>query len=217
MRKAYLPKRNADGDGPDFYPTPPDATRAFLRTYEEEIGEPIVHRDECVWEPACGEGHMSKVLRDHTPYVLSTDKHDRGYGKVMDFMDAQNPDYRAIEDKYIDLVMTNPPFNLAEEFIVRALCVSKERVAMLLRFQFLEGRGRLERLWNHRLATLYRPRHIFMYAKRVHMVMNRIPNRHDGGGSLTMAWFVWDKQAEPDRFIRLWIIDNREDERQETL
>src|ERR1700728_823481 len=48
-------KRFADLDGPDFYPTPDWATRALIDN------EPFVGR---IWEPACGDGTMVKVLRD---------------------------------------------------------------------------------------------------------------------------------------------------------
>lgn len=33
-----------------------------------------------VWECACGEGHLSKVLKNRGYEVLSTDLIDRGYG-----------------------------------------------------------------------------------------------------------------------------------------
>jgi len=45
--------RNVDADEQDFYPTPKEATQALLDREEFEGN---------IWEPACGEGHMSKVL-----------------------------------------------------------------------------------------------------------------------------------------------------------
>ena len=46
-------KRTADRDGPDFFPTPPWATHALMDN-EEFIGS--------IWECACGNGAMAKVL-----------------------------------------------------------------------------------------------------------------------------------------------------------
>ena len=55
----------------DFYPTPPEAVRALLsvETFEGSI-----------WEPACGDGAISKVLLEAGHEVVSTDLIDRGYG-----------------------------------------------------------------------------------------------------------------------------------------
>ena len=55
----------------DFYPTPPEAIRALLsvETFEGSI-----------WEPACGDGAISKVLLEAGHEVVSTDLIDRGYG-----------------------------------------------------------------------------------------------------------------------------------------
>jgi hypothetical protein len=48
-------KRIADLAGPDFYPTPAWATYALIDN--EKFSEDI-------WEPACGDGAMSKVLAE---------------------------------------------------------------------------------------------------------------------------------------------------------
>lgn len=56
----------------DYYATDPIAVEHLLRleTFSTNI-----------WEPACGEGHMSKVLTEAGYNVKSTDLIDRGYGK----------------------------------------------------------------------------------------------------------------------------------------
>jgi len=62
-------KANRERD--DFYPTPPAGTRALLEV--ESFTGPI-------WEPACGDGAISKVLESAGHQVISTDLIDRGYG-----------------------------------------------------------------------------------------------------------------------------------------
>ena len=60
-----------------FYPTPPEATQALLDR-EKFIGN--------VYECACGDGAMSKVLIKNGYNVYSSDLIDRGYGKTkLDF------------------------------------------------------------------------------------------------------------------------------------
>ena len=41
-------------------------------------------------EPACGEGHISEVLRRVGYEVISRDMADRGYGEVADFLAEEN-------------------------------------------------------------------------------------------------------------------------------
>lgn len=55
----------------DFYPTPPEAVRALL-SVETFTGS--------IWEPACGDGAISKVLIEAGFEVVSTDLIDRGFG-----------------------------------------------------------------------------------------------------------------------------------------
>ena len=71
-------KRFADLDGPDFFPTPRWATFALIDN-EKFSGD--------IWECACGDGTMSKVLEETGCTVLSSDLHDRGYGEIgLDFL-----------------------------------------------------------------------------------------------------------------------------------
>lgn len=109
----------------NFYPTPPEATRALLSV--EAFDGPI-------WEPACGQGHIAKVLAEAGHEVIATDLNNRGYGRhSIDFLRA-SADAFAPRAKHI---VTNPPYGrgLADDFIVRALAVTKKtggKVAMLL-------------------------------------------------------------------------------------
>ena len=54
----------------DFYATDPKALELLLDL--EEF-------DPYVWEPACGKGHLSEVLKKRGYIVRSTDLIDRGY------------------------------------------------------------------------------------------------------------------------------------------
>jgi hypothetical protein len=56
----------------DFYPTPEIATVKFLEQ-EKFVGE--------IWEPACGDGSMSRVIERYGYLVKSTDLIYRGFGR----------------------------------------------------------------------------------------------------------------------------------------
>ncbi len=105
----------------EFYPTPPEATRALLSA--ETFDGPI-------WEPACGEGHISKVLTSAGYEVTSTDLVDYDFGEPKrDFLAERTPLAKHI--------ITNPPYGrgLADAFAKHAIALTRETggtVAMLM-------------------------------------------------------------------------------------
>ena len=65
----------------DYYATDPRALEMLLEleTFSENI-----------WEPACGGGHLSRVLEKHGYNVRSTDLVDRGFGESgIDFLKTE--------------------------------------------------------------------------------------------------------------------------------
>lgn len=112
----------------DFYATD---SRAIDELYKV-IGVP-----EKVWECACGAGHLSERMWKHGSIVISTDLIDRGYGiGGVDFLQA---------DKLLaPVIITNPPYRYAKEFVLHALELGAEQVCMFLKLTFLEGVGRQE-------------------------------------------------------------------------
>lgn len=115
-----------------FYPTPPEATAALLQRLH---GWP---RD--VLEPSCGDGAMSRVLETFGYRVTSRDLIDRGYGETgVDFLTDKRP--------WTNAVITNPPFKLADKFILRAKTVGASHLALLLKTSFWSAAGRLK-VWD---------------------------------------------------------------------
>lgn len=110
----------------EFYPTPPEATRALL------AAEGF---DGSIWEPACGQGHIAKVLTEHGHDVVATDLVDYGFGQPgRDFLVEREPLARNI--------ITNPPYGrgLADSFCKHAIALTRKtggKVAMLVAVQSL--------------------------------------------------------------------------------
>ena len=102
----------------DFYTTPPECTIALL----DEFGG--LFEGLSVWEPACGDGAITKVLRSQNYRVFASDKYTRGYAiSEVDFLKAE---------MWPQSIITYPPFNLAEQFIEKAV-TRKVPFAMLLK------------------------------------------------------------------------------------
>lgn len=118
----------------DLYPTPPDCTYSLLPHLEEFL--PVGSH---VLEPACADGQMSKALEEFGYIVDSTDlRPDVKYGTGgVDFLS----DETYLPQDYYDAIITNPPFNAAEQFIRRALQHAPV-VAMLLKAQFWNTKNR---------------------------------------------------------------------------
>jgi len=128
----------------EFYPTPPEATRALLS---------VESFDGAIWEPACGEGAISAELASGGYSVVSTDLINHGYGTPqVDFLAQTRPRAKHI--------VTNPPygFGLADRFITRALDMTRTtggKVAMLLNLASLAHRTRTAWWQSHPPARLY--------------------------------------------------------------
>jgi hypothetical protein len=164
-------KRSADLDGPDFFPTPRWATFALIEN-EQFSGE--------IWECACGDGTMARVLAETGQPVRSTDLYDRGYGTPgVDFLAAQSK---------ADNIVTNPPFNCAEGFVVNGLRQAKYKLALLLRLAFLEGGNRGKTIF-----TNSPPSRVWVFSERITFYPSGVEQK--GSGTTAYAWFVWDKQA----------------------
>lgn len=157
----------------DFYPTPPEATEALL-AHETFTGT--------IWEPACGDGAISRVLEAHGHTVRSTDLNYRGYGiGDRNFLD-EFPAYN--EDANVANIITNPPFKLAEEFIWKSLEMTTGKVAMLCKLQFLEGGKRKLMFESTPLKKVY------VFSKRLSMTRNG--EKMKNSGMIAFAWFVWE-------------------------
>jgi hypothetical protein len=180
---AVMARRVEPADSLDFFPTPPWATRAFC----EHVLPAIEPGAELLtaFDPACGEGHMALALADYFSLVHASDIFDYGFGQVADFL---HPDD---EPPAADWIFTNPPFNLAGDFVIRALQLARRGVAMLVRTQFQEGEER-----HREIFAPHPPALIAQYIERVPMHRGRwVIN---GKSATAYEWFVWLKQPGRD-------------------
>lgn len=168
----------------DYYATEPKALELLL---DLENFSPYV------WECACGEGHLSEVLKSRGYKVKSSDLVDRGYAdtEVIDFLKVKKADIKA--DFSRDII-TNPPYKYAKDFVEHALDISIDgtKVAMFLKVQFLEGKAR------RKLFEKYPPKVIYVASSRLLCAKNgEFEKMRQGGGSaVAYAWFIWEKGYE---------------------
>ena len=165
----------------DFYPTPPEGTKALLNRVEF---------DKRVWECACGDGAISKVLIERGHDVVSTDMFDYGYGKSgVDFLRTSS-EYR--KELSVGTIITNPPYKLAEKFLSQAHYIGISTIAMLLKLSFLEGQNR------RALFEKLPPAQVLVFSKRLTFNKNGVKSSRTG--MIAFAWFVWqfDKNTKTE-------------------
>jgi len=160
----------------DYYATHIDSTKALLEV--EEIIYPAL-------EPACGEGHIAKLL---DPYkTKSFDLIDRGYGDgVANFLTD------SFSENYYCTIITNPPFNLFQEFVEKALETATHKVIMFGKLQALEGQKRGTFMKNSPLKTVY------VFKSRQQPLRNgseidELTGKKMNSSTMAFAWFVWEK------------------------
>jgi hypothetical protein len=164
----------------DFYPTPAECTLALLPYIPETV--------KSIWEPACGDGAMAKVLIEKGYQVYSTDlRDDSGYGiGGVDFLDAEK------DTHLVDAIITNPPFNVSEDFIKVALGKTPV-VAMLLKSQYWHAKTR------YKLFTEHTPAYILPLTWRP----NFFGTEATGSSMLDMQWSVWIHGENSAKYIPL--------------
>lgn len=168
----------------DYYATEPKAIELLLD---------LERFSPSVWECACGEGHISKVLENRGYRVMSTDLIDRGYGiGGVDFLETTK--------QFDGDIITNPPYKLAREFVEHALAVVTDghKVAMFLKVTFLESKARRKLFENHN------PKVIYVSSSRLQCAKNGDFEKYGKGSATAVAyaWFVWEKGYHGDTIVR---------------
>ena len=148
-----------------------------------------------IWEPSCGEGHLSKVLEDHGYEVISTDLIDRGYGKGgVDFLEVK------LDEKFKGDIITNPPYKLCKSFVEKALDIIDDgyRVAMFLKLTFMESKDR------RTLFDTQPPETIWVSTSRLQCAKNGdfSTYKNGTGTAVAYAWYIWQKGNKNPPVVR---------------
>lgn len=153
----------------DWYPTPRALTVALCE---------LVTLPDKLAEPCAGDESLANVLREHG-YCMSTGDIDPRWSSL------DNPETDFLGDRAPELyagraVVTNPPFNLAPEFVKRALEICPTFAAMLLPLNWLEP-------CHNRAAVVSLPGKAIVFQRCKHTDFTG-----GGGDSKTVMWRIWD-------------------------
>lgn len=205
---AVMQQRSEPHNSLDDFPTPPWATRALCEFLSDQ-GFDLAASD--CREPCANRGHMVKPLREVFGHVMASDIFDYGAGfRVLDYLFG--PDDHL--DK-TDWTFLNPPFRLAQEFIERAIRLSRVGVVVIARSAFSEGQDRAIEMF-----IPNPPSFELQFSERVVMLKGRLvragaidPKAIKPGTKASTATsysgFIWLKQDTVPDTRKRWIAPCR--------
>ena len=167
----------------DFYATPIDCVENFINNYG------IDRIKGNILEPSAGNGNVIQALRQ---------KKVQGIITALELRDEEIDSLTRISDKVIidnfleweadkdyDVIIGNPPYTYAREFIEKCFKIANENtvIIMLLRTAFLESKSRYEFWQQYPLSGLY--------------TLSKRPSFTGKGSDATSySWFIWDNRTD---------------------
>lgn len=154
----------------DYYATSPEAGKFLLE----------LDNFSNIWECAVGGGHLAEVFKEAGVLGKATDKYDRGYGEVEDFL-TSTCDWDG------DIV-TNPPYKYGLEFIEKGLETLHEgrKLALWFPIRYLSSKSR------RKVFEKYPPYKVWVSSSRIVCAPNG-DFEHMKGSAVDYAWFIWHK------------------------
>lgn len=196
MGKNYSKNQKKENrNNKDLYQTPYSVTAQYL----PYLGELCVkeYGVKKVWEPAAGT--------DQTIYETLLQMFKKKDVLATDILDGV--DFLKWEDSYYcpDLIITNPPFRLANEFLLQAFTWEPEFVAFLMPTTYLQGLYRYDNIYNN---SGYGLRSLHTYIRYIAMSEYvREDGKYSAESMQCYSWFLFQKgYTEP---YRGHLIDNR--------
>ena len=181
--------RGAERKAYDFYATPINVVENFIDNYNGVIGGDIL-------EPSAGNGNVIQALRNKNinGYITAIEIRDEEFNnlsKISDDVILGDFIHNLDHTKKYDVIIGNPPYSEAREFIEKCLTLLKDdgKLIFLLRTAFLESKSRYDFWQKNPLSGLY------VLSKRPSFINGRTD-------ACSYAWFVWDK-SDKNQIIKV--------------
>lgn len=183
---AHNGKGKSDRQKDDFYATDPEALEKLLDGCSEWLQESFnsLYPFGYIWECACGNGNLASTLIYRYGYkVYASDLKDRGYG-------ISGIDFLKTSKTKGDIILTNPHYSLATEFIEHALEILPDGglYIALMNITYLAGQKRYQRVYSK--GSL---RDIYVFSKRIECWKNGELPKDKCGSIANYAWYVFQK------------------------
>lgn len=188
----------------DFYITPQEPIRQFLEKFSniETLKQDIKILDPCAGGNEKYDMPYFKVLESlGFNNIRTADIRQNSQARFkLDFLND------VLDFEYFDLTISNPPFNLAIEFINKALNNTKNNgfVVMLLRLNFFGSQSR------QKFFAENMPKYCFVHSKRISFFpedfeLDGKVYKKGSTDSIEYAHFVWQKNYKQD-YCKTYVI-----------
>ncbi|MEE3428396.1 MAG: hypothetical protein VZQ55_05465 [Ruminococcus sp.] len=170
----------------DFYATPLECISNFLANTD------YIKPGDFILEPSAGNGNIIKALRaaGYDNHITAVEIRQEEFFTLLKYADKVGVfDFLTENDlQTFDVIIGNPPYSLAQEFIDKSLSMLKPggRLIFLLRTNFLESKKR-RAWWQDKL-----PSGLFVCSQRPSFTGK-------GTDATSYSWFVWEKPLQTDR------------------
>ena len=141
-------------------------------------------------EPACGDGAIANILEKKVPSHIAheldcVDIRDTGYGVVRNFLEMP-------ADPTYDLVLTNPPYSLAKEYVDHGRKFLRKGgwLFLLLRCNFFGSQKRAA-WWRENIPA------------EIHITPRRPSFTKQGTDATEYAWFGWCAESTQKTLITI--------------
>jgi hypothetical protein len=175
--------------GRDLYTTDQKDIERFINTINIDGVELL----EPIWEPAAGEGDISKILGKYGYEVVSTDIYPYRDNEIeiagIDFFTCNSVIGRS------KTIFTNPPFNMQEAFLEHALSFGID-VIFFVRLSFLSSIRRFK------IYQRYKPTYVYVYSARAHCYKNGDIDK--GKNMIDYCVILWNPPYKNETILR-WI------------
>ena len=170
----------------DFYVTDPSAIVLLDK-------QGLLDKNDCYWECACGNGSLSSKLIELGYNVgRSSDLYDYGYGESgVDFLKQLK--------KFKGSIITNPPFQTLNEFIIHGLELASNKLYIFARIQTIESYVRYNKIFRDNPPLWVCP-----FVKRVPCYSQNETTFKNS--AICYAWFIWDNQDTTHETKMKWLI-----------
>lgn len=146
---------------------------------------------ENVWEPAAGDGNLSKRLIELGHNVLSTDMYQHSWNECFDGIDFLKMRWPHFMPKDNACILTNPPYALTEDFVEHAMEIVPDDdtpVIFLLKTLNLEGKGRYKRIFSKGWLQ-----GIYQFVERLQCAKNN-DFENMNGSAISYAFFIFKRR-----------------------
>lgn len=174
----------------DFYATPLETVYSLLDNYDG------IKPGDVILEPSAGNGNIIRALRN------------RGYNNFIDAVELREDERENLiglanragildflKDDNLgtyDVIIGNPPYSLAQEFIDKSLTLLKPggRLIFLLRTNFLESKKRFT-WWQDKI-----PSGLYVLSKRPSFTGK-------GTDATSYSWFIWERREDAKQTLKV--------------